>query len=78
MSEPTDHAALASLHCFIARCFAACGMPGRDADIAAELISRADLMGQDKREAILGAIVALAGEIGVDVTAEQLLDEVGS
>ena len=39
---------------------------------------KADLMSQSKREDILAAIVSLAGEIGVDVTAEELLDEVGS
>lgn len=35
------------LEAFIARSFVACGMPDSDAQIAAELMTRADLMGQD-------------------------------
>lgn len=43
----TEKIAPADLEGFIARCLAACGMPGPDARKAAELMTRADLMGQD-------------------------------
>lgn len=35
------------MQAFIARCFTACGLPAADADKAATLMARADLMGQD-------------------------------
>jgi LDH2 family malate/lactate/ureidoglycolate dehydrogenase len=43
----TEKIAPADLEGFIARCLAACGMPGPDARKAAALMTRADLMGQD-------------------------------
>ena len=42
--RPIEHGALQA---FIARCFAACGLPADDAGKAAILMARADLMGQD-------------------------------
>ena len=42
--EPVSHV---RLEAFIARAFVACGMSDTDAGIAAELMARADLMGQD-------------------------------
>jgi len=47
MSQSPDPIASARLHAFIARCFSACGMPRNDAETAAELMTQADLMGQD-------------------------------
>ena len=43
----TDNCSFVDLREFIARCLEACGMPTRDAGTAADLMARADLMGQD-------------------------------
>jgi L-2-hydroxycarboxylate dehydrogenase (NAD+) len=47
MSHNTPNVSSAALQAFIARSFAACGMPDPGAQTAARLITRADLMGQD-------------------------------
>ncbi len=43
----TETVAPTDLQAFIARCLEACGMPAPDAGTVAELMARADLMGQD-------------------------------
>lgn len=47
MSQSRNLIGHAELEAFIARVFAACGMPADDAHKAGELMARADLMGQD-------------------------------
>lgn len=47
MSLPADTVTSTALQAFIARSFTACEMPYEDANTAARLMARADLMGQD-------------------------------
>lgn len=47
MPQATNRASYDSLKQFITRCYMKCGMAEHDARIAAKLIARADLMGQD-------------------------------
>lgn len=47
MSQTPSHVSSSALQAFIARSFAATGMPDADAQTAAGLITKADLMGQD-------------------------------
>ena len=47
MSQAPEPVSSTRLYAFIARCFTACGMPPKDAETAAELMTLADLMGQD-------------------------------
>lgn len=47
MTEPSETIGAEALRGFVARVFAACGMPQDDAGIAAGLMVEADLMGQD-------------------------------
>lgn len=47
MTQSAPAISSAALQTFIAQCFVATGMPKTDADIAASLMTQADLMGQD-------------------------------